>query len=273
MDSMRSLNTSLPSTSTSRRQASHRSEALLQAFKEAALSVTNLYKTSASLETDAYREGYQDALQDLLSYMDKGDLGLQDGEGWGIRKWATERYQRSGATIPPSESEDEVDEEQRPRSSSPTIQRKQTNDIPLSTPAAATSSPVRSESAPPVVTTILPESGAKESIASATVPQAEFSFRTTHQYPSVHDIDMDNPDAHNASNQGTTPTVQVNLIPRPSRISRSGHNARSNNRSSNTFQLGPGAGLKRRLPTMDFFDIGNLNGKDAFGGGKRGRFS
>lgn len=270
---MRSLNTSLPSTSSSRRQAAHPSEALLQAFKEAALSVTNLYKTSASLESDAYREGYQDALQDLLSFMDKGDIGLQDGEGWGIRKWATERYQRSGGTIPASESEDEVDEEQRPRSSSPTIQRKRSSDTPLSTPAPTASSPVRSESAPPVSTTILPESGVREPITSAQVPQAEFSFRTTHQYPSVHDIDMENPDAQHTPNQGTPPTVQVNIIPRPPRTSRNGHNSRSNIRSSNTIQLGPGAGLKRRHPTMDFFDIGNLNGKDAFGGGKRGRFS
>ncbi|KAF2426468.1 hypothetical protein EJ08DRAFT_651735 [Tothia fuscella] len=271
MDSMRSLNTSLPSTSSSRRQAAQKSEAILAAFREAALSVTNLYKTSASLETDAYRDGYQDALEDLLGFMDKRELGLQDGDGWGIRKWATERYQRTG--VAPSESDEDGElEEQRPRSSSPTIQRKTGGDTPVSTPAVAASAPIRSESAPPVTTT-LPEIGTPEPIASLQVPQAEFSFRTTHQYPTVHDIDMENPDASKGSNQGAQPTVQVNIIPRPPRNSRSGHNPRQNNRTSNNFQLGTGAGMKRRLPHMDFFDLGNLNSKDAFGGGKRGRFS
>src|SRR5215469_11633889 len=93
MDSMRNLRTSLPSTS--RRQASQPPEELIQAFKQAALSVTALYKTAGAEQARAYQQGYQDALEELLRFLDKENLGLQDGEGWRVRQWATERYQGS----------------------------------------------------------------------------------------------------------------------------------------------------------------------------------
>jgi hypothetical protein len=275
MDSMRSLNTSLPPSRKERQQASN---ALLQAFKQAALSVTNLYKISASEQTEGYREGYQDALEDLLAFMDKGNIGLQDGEGWSVRQWATERWQGSGIPASHSESgDDEVEEEQRPRSSSPTVQTKPSSEVlqnPAQTvPANITPSPVRSESAPPPITSAPVATATREPVTSVHVPQSDFSFRATHQFPTVHDIDMDHSDEQSS---GNPPTVQVNIIPRPSRNQRhNSHNPRSNNRSSNTFQLGPGAGLKRRNNQMlDFFDISSMNGKDGFGGGgKRGRYS
>ena len=77
---MRSLNTSLPRTSPRRNQQPP--EELLSAFKAAALSVTNLYKNAASEQARSRAAGYQDALDDLLSFLDKENLGLGDGEGW-----------------------------------------------------------------------------------------------------------------------------------------------------------------------------------------------
>ena len=82
---MRSLNTSLP------RSTSRPSELLLQQFKTAALSVTNLYKVSAQAESQAKEAGYQEAIEDLLHFLDRENLGLTDGEGWRVRQWATER--------------------------------------------------------------------------------------------------------------------------------------------------------------------------------------
>jgi len=276
---MRSLNTSLPSTSSPRRQPSQPPEQLIQIFKQAALSVTNLYKTAASEHEKAYQEGYQDALEELLSFLDKKNLGLQDGEGWRVRQWATERFQGTVAATAPSasESDEEVEEEKRARSSSPVVQRKPSRDLlqsqPQPTPANPAISHVRSESAPPI-TSVVPEPPSPESVPTYTIPQSEFTFQTSHQYPSVHDIDMDNSDG-NVSNNGQT--LHVNIVPRPSRNStrHNSQNARSNARTINPMQLGAGAGMKRRFPTFDFFDLGGFNGKDGpgGGGGKRGRFS
>ncbi|KAJ5868645.1 hypothetical protein N7534_003198 [Penicillium rubens] len=78
MDSMRSLNTSLPS-STPRPQPP---EQLLQQFKAAALSVTNLYKNAVCEQAQARSLGYQEAIEDLLHFLDRENLGLGDGEGW-----------------------------------------------------------------------------------------------------------------------------------------------------------------------------------------------
>ncbi|RAL65399.1 hypothetical protein DID88_000967 [Monilinia fructigena] len=70
MDSMRSLNTSLPGgKSPSKQQNVEPPQQLLIAqFKAAALSVTNLYKTAAADQARARAEGYQDALDELLSF-------------------------------------------------------------------------------------------------------------------------------------------------------------------------------------------------------------
>src|SRR5450432_3759901 len=113
MDSMRSLNTSLPGASPSKQQMPEPPEQLLSAFKAAALSVTKLYKTAAVDLARARSEGYQDALDELLAFLDKEDIGLTDGEGWRIRRWATERLD--------VESEDEPGQPER--GSSPVLER------------------------------------------------------------------------------------------------------------------------------------------------------
>lgn len=267
MDSMRSLNTSLPTTRRSKQQVS---QEVLQAFKQAALSVTNLYKTAASDQSRAHSEGYQDALEDLLGFLDKENLGLDDGEGWKVRQWATERLQGQAPANAGSDDED-GEEEKRARSSSPTLQRKNSQEALRSEPAKRSSSPARADSAPP---TQQPEQ-ASASKHDTILPSGDFSFRSSHAYPTVHDIDMDSTDNSSSPINPTTsaPSMRVELIPRQTRQStrHDRHIQRTNSRSSTTPQstsLGPGAGSKRRQPFNEFFDINFFggNGKDGFGG-------
>lgn len=269
---MRSLNTSLPVASSPRRQQPQPPEQLLQVFKQAALSVTNLYKAAASQHDKVYREGYQEALEELLGFLDKENLGLQDGEGWRVRQWATERFNgtTNAAGLNPGESDEETEQEKRARSSSPSLQRKASQDLlkqHIHHAIPETSSHTRSESAPPIVAaTTATNSPTRENMHIYTVPQSEFTFQSSHQFPSVRDIEMDTVD-----NNGST--VHVNIHPRSTRTAR--QNNRQVNRNGSS--LGPGAGVKRRLQNFDFFDLGGFNGKDGSGGGggggKRGRFT
>jgi hypothetical protein len=271
MDSMRSLNTSLPAASSPRRQRTQPPEHLLQVFKQAALSVTNLYKAAASEHDKAYREGYQDAIEELLSFLDKENLGLQDGEGWRVRRWATERFEGTSAATAAnaSESDDEVEDDNKAqREPPPSLLRKSSQDLLSQQAAIANLRPspshTRSESAPPITAAAVVDQTPLRSngIQSYSIPQADFTFR------SAHEMDMDT-----AENTGT---VHINVVPRPSRNLR--QNSRTVNRTGSA--LGPGAGMKRRLPNFDFFDLGGFNGRDGFGGtggggggGKRGRFT
>src|SRR5271170_1311326 len=138
MDSMRSLNTSLPGTSPSKQHGTEPPEQLLQAFKAAALSVTKLYKTAAADQNRARSEGYQDALDELLAFLDREDIGLSDGEGWKIRRWATERLDgRGDSGSQTMESEDEA-AEKTDGVSSPELHRSQSATRLSSTARAAT---------------------------------------------------------------------------------------------------------------------------------------
>jgi hypothetical protein len=266
MDSMRNLRTSLPSTG--RRPASQPPEELFQTFKEAALTVTNLYKAATSERTRVYQEGYQDALEDLLRFLDKENLGLQDGEGWRVRQWATERYQGSNHhTHVASDNEDEPEDESRAGSSSPVIPKKDTLDSTASHTQAehVPPGPPRSESAPPPIGHSGSPGATRPPTTNFTIPLSDFTFESTIQPPATHDINMSNEEANNSN------LVQINLIP-------SARQPRSTRRDSRTTtgRLGPGAGAKRSFPSIDFFDLGGFydrDGKDRHGGGKRGRFA
>ena len=279
---MKSLNKSLP------RSPKHRSaqppEHLVQAFKTAALTVTNLYKTAVSQEAQARQAGYQDALDDVLAFLDKENLGLGDGEGWRVRQWATERLDGSLPTHAGSDTDDERGEtEKRPRSTSPTVQCKESRDrLPERHPSRSASP---AQEAPATEST--PES-VQPSVKAITTPEV-FSFRSSIPYP--QDIDMQTADTtSNGTATSTTPpqpptttptpTFRFEVVPRGSKpLHRSGsHTSRHNTRSATTTRsIGSGAGSKRRieLPDHDYFNINNvLDGKDGFGGGgKRSRFT
>jgi hypothetical protein len=273
---MRSLNTSLPGTSPPKQQqGGEPPEQLLQAFKAAALSVTKLYKTAALDQTRARSEGYQDALDDLLSFLDKEDIGLSDGEGWRIRRWATERLDGRDSVSQNNESDDET--VQPERGSSPVLHRTPSTSR-LST---RTASPARTESAPPSIPTTILEHPPTPVMLP---PTGTFTFRSSQTYP--QDTDMNLSDLESSDRERTqsldatvvphaphTPAAAI-TISRPGRSASRHNNQASRHNSRTTSSIGRGAGQKRKINLGEFFDISNLgHGKDGpGGGGKRGRF-
>jgi Domain of unknown function (DUF4588) len=248
MDSMRSLNTSLPAAYSSRQPPP---EQLLQAFKTAALSVTNLYKSAVTDQSNSRAAGYQDALDDLMKFLDQENLGLQDGEGWRVRQWVSERYDGT-ANQPQAEAEEEKHEtEQRARSAPP------------------------SGNPPPEPQQMLQDQDTTENktdiqISSSEpteVSQAEPIFRFT---AGMDQTRVDG--SRTCINDDSTPPIRVEVINRGSRTPHRGsqrHNTRSSNRD---FTLT--AGTKRKLQFPDFFDITNIGPGDGSGGGsKRSRFA
>ena len=244
--------------------------------------MTNLYKAAAGEADKAYSEGYQHALEDLLGFLDRENLGLQDGEGWRVRQFVTERWDGGGGDREGGESDEEREEERR--ASSPEGKRKG-SPAPVSASSTSSSSSTsqgRAESAPPVApaseatsaqrnTTSIP---ASPQVQSYTVPSGDFTFQSSHQYP--RDMETDD-----------NGTVHINVLPhaphRSSRVSSRSQNIdrRQQQLARNSSSLGHGAGMKRRVGTaFDFFDLGGFGGKDPFGGsgaggggGKRGRFT
>lgn len=254
MDSMRSLNKSLPKT---RRQPD-----VHQAFRTAALNVTNLYKTALADLDRARADGYQEALDELLAFLDKEDMGMGDGEGWRIRQWATERLDGAVPKHTSSDSDEDYLDEKRARSSSPIMERNPSPEEARTT-ESATQATLRCDSAPPPVQ------------MEATTTEAEmspldhvFQFSSPQMYPS--DANADSPAADMTA-------AARRAFPTPRRTSNRG-SSRTLQRSAvqNMFQLGSGAGQKRRM-MHDFFNIDGFNdrrdGSSGGGGPKRGRMS
>jgi len=253
---------------------------LLSDFKAAALSVTNLYKTATASQSKARAAGYQDAVEDLLAFLDQENLGLMDGEGWRVRQWATERLLDDGvqAKRNPAASEDDPEEaglqrEETTRSSSPETQKKPP---PMPVSSSEMQEP---EANRRTATSEPPPSG-------SPIATQDFTFRSSHVYPTNHDRDSSatgmDLDTTTTAAAGIAESNNVRLVPRPSRGSR--HNRRSTAMNSNNttinFNLGAGAGNKRKMPYADFFDITDINfdstgsmDGNGFGGrgGKRGK--
>ena len=245
MDSMRTLNKSLPRSSRSQ----HPPEELLLAFKEAATSVTKLYKQTHAEVDKAQQAGYQEAIGDLLSFLDRQRLGLDDGEGWEVRKWATERLDSS---IPVNmvgtgnESEEEKEGDgpalnlsQVARSSAP----------PESSPSARRRSST-SRSPPRAVSATGPPPLGQHQHPTQFKSDV-FTFQTSHPYS--HDTDMQVQEA--TSELPSQPTVRVEVHSRAIRQS-----PRQNSRFTpkGALRVGPGAGTKRKAPLVDFFDMNGI---------------
>ena len=281
MDSMRTLNTSLPGVSPSKSQNVESAEDLLNAFKAAALSVTKLYKTAAEEKGRARTEGYQDALDELLAFLDKEDIGLSDGEGWRIRAWATERLDGRDNMPQNADSEDESGEKMD-RSTSPEFQRSQSaTRLSAISPGQRTSSPTQTESQTPS-SFVTPTSTPTTNESAMMPPQGLFTFRSAQSLPQDPDITLSNlvlsdsaraqHDASAASNASNVPITVTRPRPNNRHNTHSGHTGRSSSRSSSSASRG--TDKKRKLELPDFFDISNSSfGKDGLGGGgKRGRF-
>ncbi|KAJ4335801.1 hypothetical protein N0V95_008795 [Ascochyta clinopodiicola] len=252
MDSMRSLNKSLPKTK--------RQPDVHQSFKNAALQLTNLYKSALADSDRARSDGYQEALDDLLTFLDKENLGVGNGEGWRIRQWATERL--DGPRHANSDEDDENDmDDKRARSSSPIMERNVSPEA-VRTPDLRTDTAQRCDSAPPVQ-------------LEASIPEQEtsplhqvFEFSSPSQpYPSNVNTDAAFGDLSAAARRAFA-------APRRERhANRSGARNLQRTATQNLFQLGQGAGQKRRM--MDSFHPDGANDRrDGAGGGpKRGRMT
>ncbi|EXJ73865.1 uncharacterized protein A1O5_03627 [Cladophialophora psammophila CBS 110553] len=258
MDSMRSLNTSLPST----RPAPP--EQLLQAFRTAALSVTNLYKSAVTDQNASRQAGYQDALEDLLSFLDKENLGLQDGEGWRVRQWATERYE--GSTHHHQiESDDERSESgQRLRGATPAGEQ------PVITPTAR-SEPARAESGTQTDDTQIPL------LQDQATSTPMFYFGGISAPTSLDDMQTDEDGNSPSEAQGSSSTSgnanRASLVNnRGNRTPHRSGNQRHGTRSS-TREFTFTAGTKRKFQIPDFFDISNIGPRDGFESSKKGRIS
>ncbi|KAI8953584.1 hypothetical protein F4801DRAFT_121602 [Xylaria longipes] len=234
-------------------------EQLLDAFKAAALSVTKLYKTSAAAQAKSRSDGYQDCLDDLLAFLDRRNIGLGDGEGWQIRKWATERLDGRDSGPQVSDDEDEVDKAETV--SSPELQRLNA----VSQPSAT-----RNDSAPPISHPAVVAEPVVEEPQMITVPTQEtFTFQSSHPYPHESYLNIANLDLSDSirTNDNTMqgPSSQTTRIRREKRCSRP--------RNTGTAHLGRGAGQKRSINLAELFDVGSVNfGKDVSGReGKRSR--
>ena len=278
MDSMRSLNSSLPRSPRSKR-SNPPPEQLIQSFKSAALSVTNLFKTAAADQTGAREAGYQDALDDLLAFLDLQNLGLGDGEGWKVRQWATERLDGSPPAHVGSDSDDDRGETaKRARSSSPVAQRATVAEAEQPRQPSRSTSPVRAASVP-----MAPPPTSQPQNNLFQTPEV-FSFRSAHPYPYEVDMQASDPTSTTTSNATPqpeplpSPAVRVEVVPRGNRTQHRGANHQNRHGTRSTAgarSLGSGAGSKRRITFGDYFDLGSLgDGKDGRdGSGKRGRFT
>ncbi|ROT35638.1 hypothetical protein SODALDRAFT_353277 [Sodiomyces alkalinus F11] len=271
MESMRSLNTSLPGTSSQRQTALNDSpEQLLDAFKAAALSVTKLYKTSAASQTKARLDGYQDCLDDLLAFLDRENLGVGDGEGWRIRKWATERLDGRESPSQAVESDDEA--EKAERASSPDLARINSG---THLTAMREENRTRTDSAPPTIPASTDEP------ASFVVPSLDaFTFQSSHHFPAqdthmnIANLDLSDSRSHDSLPTHTGPASANATTTRTARSRQHpGSGPRLGSRQAN--QLGRVAGSKRKLNFAEIFDLGSLGyDKNMFGpggGGKRSR--
>ncbi|KAA8649840.1 hypothetical protein EYZ11_004147 [Aspergillus tanneri] len=261
MDSMRSLNTSLPSSAP----RSQPPEQLLQSFKAAALSVTNLYKNAVYEQTQAKQSGYQEAIEDLLQFLDRENLGLGDGEGWKIRQWATERSDGTGT---PS---DDDEAEKQHRGTSPAAARKDQHgsEAPRQ-PQKSASPPVDEQIAAQPPAPPNPSVSETNALEKSTI----FTFSAGPTFPQFqeHDVDMQPTDSSTGLSQDGTP-VSVSVLPRNPRPQIRHNNLSRVNPRISTREPSTGLGSKRKFTVPDFFDLSGLGNRDIFGGSKRGRFT
>lgn len=234
---MKSLNRSLPSARSSRPSPP---EDLLPAFKQAALSVTQLYKSAASYQDSIRQAGYQDALDDLLKFLDREHLGLQDGEGWRVREWATARYDVSH--LQPESDEDEgIDVEQEPVE--PTTESNNQEQVS------------QEEELPQQATDPIP---------SSSQDQSEESSRPIFRFTAAPDHSMQTDTPHESKPQ----PVRMEVVNRTNRNTNR-HNTRHMPRSTNRINSQI-AGSKRKVPFPDFAEIFGFDKKDNQDGGSSG---
>ena len=242
---MRSLNTSLPTTHPSRPPPP---EQLLAAFKSAALSVTHLYKSAVTDQSNSRAAGYQDALDDILRFLDTENLGLQDGEGWQVRQWVTERYDAT-ANQAQADSDGERSENG---------QHNQAENMPVAEESREAPEPE------PEVDASMKEATA-ESTSTVAEPQPVYKFTAGGSSPRIEEVPSSSPSHQEPSSPPPIKVEFVNRIQRtPHRRGGQRHNTRTQIRD-----LTSTAGTKRKMQFPDFFDISNVGSGEGSGGGNK----
>jgi len=252
MDSMRSLNKSLPKT--------RRKPDVHQSFRTAALNVTNLYKSALADLDRARSDGYQDALDELLAFLDRENMGTGGGEGVRIRQWAAERLEGALPKQTGSDSDEDELDDKRARSSSPVMEHSIVPDY-SSTSDNITEASHRSDSAPPPVQ--MDGSPADGDMSSAN---HVFQFSASQAYPPNNSNDTTVSDFTAAARRAFPSTRRSSNRPSNRNLQRSA--------AQNLLQLGNGAGQKRRIMN-DFFNVDGFNDRrdGSSGGSKRGRMT
>lgn len=240
-------------------------EQLMDAFKTAALSVTKLYKTSAAAQAKARSDGYQDCLEDLMAFLDRQNIGLGDGDGRQIRRWAADRLEGRDSALSPLDSEDEADKTEL-ASPSPDMHPPAN----VTVPQQPHQQPQQSQPTRPDAT---PSAAAPENSTSATTVAAQsspfvvptqdtFTFQSSIAYPaeselSIANLDLSDSRPSDASLHSGTQAFRPRTT-RPGARPRGGH-------------VGRVAGQKRKINLAELFDLGSIGGKDVFGGSGGGK--
>lgn len=284
--------TSLQSTLPLQGQNSQESQyayppaALMSAFKQAALSVTTLYKCANTEIEHARKQGYQDALDDLLHLINSDRISL-NSEVTKIREWGLARQRRGNldgengtrnGESAVDESEDERSQARTAGSSSPIRDPTPPPPPPPPTSLSATQQP----SLQPTLCTSMPT---YEYLPTPPAPpqahrllQKEsslpFTFRASHglprhtppppKIPTLEDIEL--PD--------TMPDSPLTTALGDQSLHHIHHGS-----FSPTSNRTPSGAWKRRFP-LDFLELAAMAEKEKttyagieFGGGKRGRMA
>ncbi|KAF2861376.1 hypothetical protein K470DRAFT_257036 [Piedraia hortae CBS 480.64] len=195
-------------------------------FREAARSVTTLFRSGLDAQKRARAAGYQDTLGDLLRYIDQHNIGHVYGtEGWKIRQWILARLllasQREQSGTGRVEEEDSSGPSQPERRSPPPNDDSSDDEM---------SGNVQQRFAP------------QPSLQARSPRQVAQTPRPPHRSPTsrMRDIRVQK-DAHSK------------LVKRSkSSILRQQRRSRSENRPKH-INLGTGTGTKRRSPFVDVF--------------------
>jgi hypothetical protein len=230
--------------------------------------------------------------------LDRENLGLMDGEGWRVRQWATQNLDGSGS-LPrqvPSAARSTTDDDGDDRASNNNKDEEKEED--------ACSSPEMCQKSSDLLTPVPRQAHLddQDSLRRRVVseppqvqsteiqhnpPRGDFTFVSQHTYPSNHERNASSPGMELDTTNGSVPIFAspsissgpdaVRQVPRSSRPGRhANHSKRTDPRPTTlNFNLGNGAGSKRKLPYSDFFDIsGFTEGSDrkdgAAGGGGGG---
>lgn len=253
---------SLPVSSSKRQKRSHPPAGVQQAFKAAAFSVTQLYKAAAAEEDAARAAGYQDAIAELVTFLDDENLGVGDGEGWRIRQWAHERL-----TPDTIGSDSDVDDDAEPEPQA----------TPQPTAEAGTSLTIRTS--PEHERNTTDTSSVPQTPAGATTTQSAQLPQPIPQEPRSNQADMfrftANPQSGDTDMNSLSPPTSMqppSSIRLNVRTSRSPKRRRQSREPSQSVHLGQGAGLKRKTSSnFDWIDFAGL-GRDwhGHGGGASG---